>query len=350
MKKKFLFSIALFLSMGFNTFAQTLVTQVKPAGSKTWGYVNLKGELIIPAQYAKCYKFSREGFAPIYDTEKKQYYFINLKGETLNTEVQGFKLIDGFGLDINGFQDGLVPVRVGEKWGYLNTSGKLAIPAVYDKVSEFNSDRAVVEKLGKHIVIDIKGVEMPVEIADLVDVKNFSEQFAPYKVLDKTFGFIGVDGKVAIKAQFQSVGYFSNGLAWAKSADGMLGYINTKGEWVIKPQFTGGKEFSSNGFARIKQGAEWAYVNKAGVVTTIKISEKYEDFFDGLAAGKKGEKFGFYNAKGEWAIEPMFDGVRDFKNGYAAAKQGTQWGIVDKTGKWVIEPKFDGIKDMEFVK
>lgn len=330
---------------------QNYITQVKPVGSDVWGYANQKGEIVIQAQYTKCYKFSIDGLAPIYDTKNKQYYFINLKGEKLSTEITDFKLNDGFGFDVEGFINGLVPIRQGEKWGYLNSSGKVAIPTKYDYASEFNGGYAVAKSGEKFIVLNTKGEEFMIDGSGIVDVKPFSEEMAPYKTADKKFGFIGKDGKIAIQSQFESVGYFNDGLAWAKSIGGTLGYINPKGEWVIKPQFTAGKNFDSeSGLARIKTGEKWAYVNKAGEIIYVNDTEVWGDFSNGLADGKKNGKKGFYNNKGQWVIEPQFDGTREFKNGYAAAKQGDKWGIIDKQGKWVIQPSFTTIKDFELVK
>ncbi len=325
---------------------------VKPAGSKFWGYANLKGELIIPAQYEKCYRFSEDGYATYYDSKAKQYFFINPKGDILSTEIASFKLHDGFGFDLEGFKDGLVGIKVGEKWGFLNTSGKIAIPAKYDDVSEFNSGYAIAKMGSTFIILNTKGEETMIQVPGILDVKDFAENLAPFKAADKKFGFLGPDGKVVINPQFESVGYFENGLAWAKTAAGGLGYINPKGEWAIQPQFGAGKNFDKvSGLARVKTTTgNWAYVNKTGELTYVNDTEVWGDFSEGLADGKKGDKKGFYDSKGKWVIEPKYDGLRDFKNGYAAAKMGDKWGIIDKTGKWVIEPKFDGVKDMELVK
>ncbi len=350
MKKKILFIFSLLLFFCSAVFAQTYVTQVKPAGNKKWGYADLKGELIIPAQFDKCYEFSSAGLAAIYDSKNRQYYFINLKGEKLATEIKDFKLIDGLGFDLKGFEDGLVPVKQGEKWGYLNTEGKLAIRAIYDHVSDFNGGFAPVKSGSTIKIINTQGEEIAVDGA-VTDLKTFSESLAPFRAADKNFGFINENGKVAIPAKFESVGYFKDGLAWAKTADKTVGYINTKGEWVIKPQFDVAKNFGDeSGLARIKSGDKWGYVNKSGEISYLKDTDIYEDFFDGLARGRKNEKFGFLNSKGEWVIKPEFDGSRDFKNGYAAVKKGEKWGVIDKSGKWVIEPLYDGIKDMERVK
>jgi len=351
MEKKIALTSLLFLLLGISAFSQTYVVQVRPAGVKEWGYANAKGELLIPAKFRKCWEFSENGLAPIYDADKKQFYFINLKGETLKTEITDFKLIETFGFGLKGYDDGMVPIRQGDKWGYLNSEGKIAIPIKFDKVNPFKVGFAVVELDKKFIIIDKQGKETVVEVPNLTELKSISEKLAPFKTTDGKFGFIDINGKIAIAAQFLSVGYFEGGLAWAKTADKKLGFINTKGEWIIKPQFTEAKEFDSeSGLARVKDGEKWAYVNKKGEVININISESLDDFFNGLAKGKKNEKIGFYNTKGEWAIEPKFDGARDFKNGYAAAKIGEKWGVIDKTGKWVTEPKWDDIKDVELVK
>ena len=350
MKIKIFFNLAILTFLSCAVSAQTYLTQVKPAGSKTWGYANSKGEVVIPAQYSKCYKFSSDGLATIYDSAKRQYYFIDTKGQTLTTEISGFKLMDGLGLDVSGFNNGLVPVKVGEKWGYMNSSGKLTIQAKYDKVTDFNEGYATAVWAGQPIILDVKGTEIPVA-AEAVDLKEFSGKYVPFRTADRKFGFMGIDGKVAVPAQYESVGYFSGGLAWAKDADRKLGYINSKGEWVIKPQFTAGKEFDKeSGYARVKEGEQWAYVSKTGEILRVTDTHTYGDFSNGLAEGKKDEKVGFFNTKGVWVIAPQFEGVRDFKNGFAAAKLNGKWGFIDTKGNWVVQPQFDNVKDLEWIK
>ncbi len=352
MKKK-LQIIAALLLLQVSAHSQTYITQVRPAGSKTWGYANQKGELIIPAQYVKCYKFSPEGLAVIYDSRAHQYSFINKKGEKLNTEIKEFKLRDAMGFDVEGFKNGMALMKQGTKWGYFNTSGKIAIAAKYDDANDFNDGYAAAKDGRRFLVLDNKGDEAVVDAESVVEVKDFSEDLAPFKTSYKRVGFISTNGKVAIQPQYESVGYFTNGLAWAKvpGKGGTLGYINSKGEWVIKPQFDAGKDFDKeSGLARVKNGKRWAYVNRAGELMYVTASESWGDFSEGLAEGRQGKKYGFFNNKGAWVIQPQFDATRDFKNGYAAAKIGNKWGIINKEGKWVIQPTFDGIKDMEAVR
>jgi hypothetical protein len=350
MKKKMTLSLILAFLLGFGALSQTYVVLVQPAGSKDWGYADIKGNMIIDAKYKKCIGFSDNGLAAIYDAKIKQFYFINLKGETLPTEIKDFKLIEVLGFGMKGFNDGLAPVKVGEKWGFLNTEGKLAIQAKYDKVTIFNGF-ASVQRDDKFFVVDRSGTEFQVDVPGVSDVNDFSEQLASFKTAGDLVGFIDGSGKVVIDAKFKSAGDFHGGMAWAKNNAGTVGFIDQKGEWVLEPQFEAGKNLDPEiGLVRVKAGDKWAYVNKSGKMMYMNDSDLFEDFSNGLARGKKNDKFGYFNDKGEWAIQPQFDGARDFKNGYASVRQGELWGVIDKTGTWIIQPKFEDIKDVEFVK
>ncbi len=350
MSKKMMLTLSLALVLGFGAFAQNYRILVQPAGSKEWGFADLTGNLVIDAKYKKIIGFSNEGYAALYDAKAKQFGFININGEPLATEIKDYKLIEVFGFGMKGFKDGFAAVKLDDKWGFLNTEGKLAIPAKYDKVTLFDKGYTTAKVGEKFVVVDLHAAEFPVDIPGLVDVNDFSELFASFRTEADKVGFIDGHGNVVIEAKYLAAGDFRGGLAWAKDATGQVGYINDKAEWVVEAKFEVGKNFDpETGLARIKYNDKWAYVNKAGEVSYINDSDIYEDFFNGLARGKKGEKFGFFNAKMEWVIPAQFDGARDFQNGYAAVKKGELWGVIDVTGKMVIEPKFEDIKDVEVI-
>src|SRR5690606_33929540 len=79
--------------------------------------------------------------------------------------------------EANWFSEGLASVKVGNKWGYINKSGKLVIPARYTVAKSFRKgympDKASAEgipvifagasltKDGYEICITEKGVRMP---------------------------------------------------------------------------------------------------------------------------------------------------------------------------------------------
>jgi len=328
--------------------AQTLVVQVKSLETGKWGYSNTEGELIIPAEYDKCYPFSSNGLAVIYDGKERQYHFIDLKNTRLKTDPENFKTKDVFGFNLGGFVDHLFLVEVKGKWGYMNDEGKMAIPAIYDEGSNFNGGYANVKKGDAILLIDTKGNETAITNS-VTNVKEFSEGLAPVETKGK-WGFINTKGELAVPADFLSVGYFKNGLAWVKTADEKIGYIDQDGKWIIAPEFEAAKEFDPvSGLARIKKAGKWCYISESGEILNVN-AESFGDFSEGLAYGKKGSLVGFFNKQGEWVIEPKFGAVRDFQNGYAAARYNGKWGAIDKTGKWVIEPIYDAVKDVTLVK
>lgn len=330
--------------------AQNMVAQAKETGD--WGYVNLKGDFIIQPTYRVCQEFTEDGIAAVVDPSNKKGALIDVKGNRIPTEVADFSLLTGFfGAGAEGFTCGLLPVKVGKKWGYLNKEGKLAFEAKYDKVSGFYDCKAVAMMNKKWHILSSDGSETEVKDGSIQEVRDFKGGLAPFVASDKKLGFMDAQQKVVIPAQFNSVGYFSDGLAWAKDDAGKLGYIDKTGKWAITPQFDAGHNFDpSTGMARVKTAVGLAFIDKSGKLLGIPETETLGDFSDGLAKAKKGGQFGFVDKTGNWAIAPQFEGVRDFRNGHAAAKSGGKWGFIDQSGKWVIEPRFDGVKDFVRVK
>lgn len=86
------------------------------------------------------------------------------------------------------------PVRQGDKWGYRDARGQIAIAARFDSA----------------------GI--------------FSEGLAGVRVGDK-WGFIDASGEMALPAQFDQVRPFMGGYAKVKQGD-RWGYIDRKGFWM----------------------------------------------------------------------------------------------------------------------
>ncbi|MGB0368525.1 MAG: WG repeat-containing protein [Flavobacteriales bacterium] len=337
---KSILTLSISLLIITQSFGQAILAQAK-SGDK-WGYINKKGEFVIKPQYEKCNRFTEDGLVAIYEKKRKSFYFIKPNGEELQTEVEKFKLASAFGFGTKGFFEGIVAVQAGKKWGYMNTDGKLIVPAKFDKAREYNSGFAVAKSGSNFFIIDKKGTETKVDISGLQDVRRFSEGMAPYKAND-VWGFINSSGKVVVKAEYKAVGYMNGGLAWAKNQAGLVGFINADGKMKIEPKFEGAKDFTC-GLAKVKSGG-WSFIDANGNMVTPPAADSYGRYSDDLVYAKKDGKVGFVDKKGSWVVKPTFEKVRDFNNGLAAVKEGEKWGFVDKSGEWVIKPQFDAVKD-----
>ncbi|WP_299250446.1 WG repeat-containing protein [uncultured Cytophaga sp.] len=347
MKRLLILNFLLLCMISFHASAQTYVTQVKIKNGR-WGYANLKGEIIIPATFRKCLEFTGN-LAIVFDDEAKQYYFLNINGKRVRSELPKFTIQGGY-YSFGGslFADGLLAVENG-KWGYLNNFGKVAIPVQFAEASVFNGGYATVKLKNDYFVIDTAGNKTAINVKVINGLNHFSEGLASYRDDKDHLGFINHEGLVKIQPEFKSVGYFVGGVAWAKTLQNKVGYIDSLGKWIVQPNFDEAHDFDPmSERARIKIGEKSGYTNMLGEVSYLD-TDNYSDYSEGYVIGEKNAKFGFLNAKGEWVISAQFDGLRSFKNGYAAAKSGEKWGVIDKEGKWIMAPQFYGIRDMELV-
>jgi hypothetical protein len=220
-------------------------------------------------------------------------------------------------------QTKLFPIETKNKWGYMNTEGKICIPAIYDFADDFTVlGTALVALRNQPCVINTKG-----------------------KILIDT----GI---------YQYIGIFSNGLASATTYKGEKYYIDTLGNRMINiPKeyyecrpFSDGvaivsikqdEQFKKFGYDLSTLGYKFAVINKSGAPVTEFIFDDADDFVNGRARVKQGTKFGLINTKGEWIIKPQFNNIGNFAQGLAVVDVNGKYGYIDTTGKIVIKPEFD---------
>lgn len=232
-----------------------------------------------------------------YNEEKESIPFILLKKAT----ETGFRLFNlntrkytpdnyDFGSRAyeysNHFSEGMLAVKQKDKWGFIDSTGKLKIPAIYNNVKDFHNGWSVAQlkitsgKISSPMVyINKAGKEMPGIKADFLKADGFSEGIAYYikydepgKNIDQSVCYINAAGKLLYKSEsddFYKHGQFSNGMAAVSNKEGKYGYINTKGELMIPCQYSIPK----------KDDAKEGYVgylefNKSGQVAVIKDGKK----------------------------------------------------------------------------
>jgi len=344
---KILIQIVLAILLSSNLAAQSYIAKAKVFKGVQWSYLNLHGEQITQKLFSKCSPFSEDGIAII--KEGGKFLFLKSSGEIFTPKIDDYPIIrhiNGFS-EPQAFHNGLLPVFYYKRWGYIDTLGEIAIDSKYTKASNFNEGIALAQMNNKYLIINTKGEETPIEDTNVYIMKPFSDSMAIYGTYFHEYGYINSKGEIAIKAQFQNVGYFVNGIAWVRTFDDLFGYIDKSGAWVIEPKFNATRNFDKiSGMARVKLDGQWAYVNRGGTILRIRDTKKYGDFHDGLALGKKGGKYGYFNNTGAWVIAPKFDAAHDFQNGYAVVKIANRWGLIDKKGNWVIQPSLYALQDM----
>lgn len=290
-------------------------------GKKLWGFINHKGEFVIQPKYYRVEPFS-DKLAFVWAEREIKPTIIDQRGNVAIKDKEGLR----FGLS-SGFNDGLAPVVVKGKFGFINTkgeiviepkfdsvrsfadglafvqvgegfealagyidqSGRLVVPLEYKGGTDFNQDRALVTKAvygGYFMLIDKTGKLLKEKVnpacSDSESIrKGFSEGLVPTRLeLPNQTGFFRLDacgyidgqGNAAIapSQKFEKAQPFSEGLAAVQIqrkqgySDTKWGYIDKTGGIVIEPIFEEASSFT-NGLAYVKvDAAKQGYINRSG--------------------------------------------------------------------------------------
>ena len=224
-----------------NRFSEGLVA-VREAGH--YGYLDISGNYVIPPIFDYGAVFS-EGIAVA--TKDGQPYYIDKTG----------KLLFGAGFsELTAFQhkNGLALVKTAtDKFGIINTVGKLVVDTLFAKIRLFDNGLAIVDKT-KHDsigVVDSMG-NFLVPLDRFYEIKDYSDGVALVYFGEegrKYQGFIDEAGKLLFSVDTKDkliTGNMHDGLAsisfYNKWKEGYVihqknlgrGYINKKGEVVIR--------------------------------------------------------------------------------------------------------------------
>jgi hypothetical protein len=239
-----------------------------------WGYIDSAGKLVLPLQFTHAEDFS-EGMAGVRDGERggfidhqANFVFdvpldvtlgfhegvagVLWKGTLAYFDRTGKKLAPpaDYGPKSNSFAEGLVPISLGGKWGFMDRTGKLVIQAKFEDAENFSAGLA------------------PVKVHSEETVWCPADESGNRSGATMMWGYIDKTGKIVIPAVFNSADPFSEGLAAVRTCDQAY-FIDKGGKTVIKGNFTYASSFSG-GLARVetltKDGLLWGYVDKAGKI------------------------------------------------------------------------------------
>jgi hypothetical protein len=241
-----------------------------------------------------------------------------------------------------GFSDGLVWVRLNDKWGLIDETGKEVIPLKYDDIIFFSEGLVWVQLNDKWGLIDRTGKEVISLKYDNIYIEDFPEGLAAVK-LDGKWGFIDETGKEIIPVKYDYIGDFSEGFATVK-LDGKWGFIDEIGKEVIPVKYDYIGDFSE-GLAAVKLDGKWGFIDETGKEVIPVKYDYIEDFSEGLAAVKLDGKWGFIDETGKEVISLKYEEASSFSLGLAAVKLDGVRSLIDETGKKFI-PK-DELKPID---
>ena len=317
-----LFVLFVIATLCDQTRAQEQCSQILPlrSGSK-WGYADTRGSVVITPQFELAAYFT-EGRAIVHSVdgvgiidkhahwvlpaahgrqilpstderflvkERGRAYFVDLKGKPVTPDFE----------DAAQFGDGLAPVKLGGKWGFIDRQGKWVIDRKYDEASSFSDGLATVVINGKEFVIDRTG-NVQFEVDSKIAIQDFSEGFARFWTLtNEKYGYLNKKGRPVVAPRFRNGRPFSNGRA-AVFTDSGWGFIDSTGSMAIRPFFLDTGDFHG-GLAAVKDiNGKWGYIDKTGKMVIKADFEQAFDFNCGIAKVEDGGHSRYINMTGEY--------------------------------------------------
>ncbi|ANF97102.1 WG repeat-containing protein [Paenibacillus bovis] len=259
---------------------------VQDTSTKLAGYINTQGKLVIPCIYTATSGFT-DGIAFVKKGANDKGAFINPAGKQVTTLTQSYDS-DYY------FSEGLALASSpnGDKIGYLNKSGSLAIPYKYNYGRPFFENAAVVQdNKGNYGFINTKG--KAITAFQYKAAGDFSEGLAPVQNQSGLWGYINTKGKVIIPFQYASAERFGNGLGAVYNEQGKAGYINTQGKVMIGYQYAKASPFN-NGVAVVgiknKSTSKFGYINTQGRLLTPLQYRQALSFNEGVAVASTSDR------------------------------------------------------------
>lgn len=300
---------------GWNIPSGFLVVEI----NEKRGLIRTDGTIIIPAEYDDIsYCGAQDG---------RHYFSVESNGYCALADDQGNILSNAIWSGMSELSDGLIRVKRGNYYGFINCQGEEVIPCVWQNVEDFHDGRAMVEK-GEYTGYIDKNGELVIPTVWSIP-SDFSEGLASvygYKNnLIDGFQYIDREGNIVIPHSdiLQSGGDFFDGVADVSDYDAKkVTLINKRGNMICAP-CDAVQNYFLDGYVRIKMDGKWGMLNPYQQTLIpiemdyIEVIPYYSDDADEqqfMVVVRKEGKSGIYNA--ETNTISYFDGIMSYSMDY----------------------------------
>ncbi|MEZ4957476.1 MAG: WG repeat-containing protein [Saprospiraceae bacterium] len=311
-------------------------------GSK-WGMVNSKGKTLLPCQFDELAFIDKTGNQVLRIFKKEEKYGLI---DTLGRLAVGVQYEE-----IGSFADGRLAVKRQGRWGFVDPNGREVVPCRFDEVGSFSEGWVAVRLGSKWGYVDKNGdEELPFQYSK---AGNFQNGLAPAKKEGPRFGYIDKTGAWAIAPQFLRAEDFDRGAARIVEMQGESyrhGLIDCRGNYIVRPKYNSIAPFDQHGLAIVSLGGtpeRFSIINLSGQNITNQSFRGISPFAEGLARVRKKDGYGFINLKGQMVVAPNFSKASDFCEDRAAVWENGRCGFIDKSGNYVVQPEFSRCMDFK---
>lgn len=277
-----------------------------------WGFVNLKGEMVIPCKFEDSSILDEEGSD---EFDKARYYYI--------------------------YQGGRSPFVKKGKVGMIDEKGNEILPPIYKHINlEYSVDYPTVTTFDDKQMLINKENKIVTQAYD--EVLAIDNDFAIYKISGK-YGLISLpDFKVVTKAEYDGFRNSSDGIIRFEK-DEKYGYMNKAGQELFQPNYEDGYSFQ-NGYCVVKKEGKYGYLKSyaySGTYIDCIYDKAYNIDDNGIGVVKKEGKYGAINIMKKNIIPFDFDDIEfDSENNLYRVTKDKLYGYYNQRGQVIVPCKF----------
>lgn len=204
------------------------------------GLMDINGNIIIgPWEYESNlvteYRM-KEGFCIVQKNNSALYGFVDSTGKLAIPLMYQF---------VTNFNNGYAVSKSNGKFGIINKQNKTIVPFNYDSISDISENKVIFTRNKKQGVMTVTGKEI---CNNYISISSFSDGFAIASLDGVHFGIIDSTGKVTVNMIYNEITLFHNNTALFKKA-GKVGVLNKAGKEVVVANYDlidDGSEYSDS--------------------------------------------------------------------------------------------------------
>jgi len=340
------------------------LTVIQDPSSGFKGAMNNAGKIVLPIYYDSLIVLKDIVLAQTRNEERQYWNILDRKGKKKTLyEYEHISLPN----------QGLIEASRNNKYGFIDAAtGKESSPFLYDYISPFKMDLALVKYQGSFGVINKQGNWVLTPYSDSLTIAEdyiFSRQASEFKIFnlkgdlvtssykpitplpqgyykeeEEGLAIFDMTGERLLENYYDSIKPMHSDLYLLSRDNLQFFYVPSS---RLDYELDSGIQFLgtySAGFTPVKLDNQWGYLDGDA---KLRIANRYEavgEFSEGLFAVKVIGKWAFLDIDENFVLQPTYDEVSTFSKGLAVVKGEEGYGLIDKSGREILSLKYSKVE------